>query len=144
MVPLLLDECVTPSYFAKFWDAGIDAVHIRDRGLLQVRDHTIWARGISERRAIVTINESDFLKLWRECAGYNPGLVIIPSGVREAQFQCILSAVNHLRAQNPSATFAHRYLKMSAPGRVEKDYIVASGTPVPVEVIVQTVSIDHE
>lgn len=45
------------------WQQDVDAVLVRDRGLLGAPDHELWKLAVAETRTIVTINAKDFRKL---------------------------------------------------------------------------------
>ena len=60
---LLLDENVSPSNVRALSEAGHDAYHVRDRGLMGQPDHVIWRRAVDENRIVVTINARDFVRL---------------------------------------------------------------------------------
>ena len=63
---LLLDENTSPRIVRALWERQVDAVHIRDRGLLGASDHELWKFAKQEARTIVTINGKDFDKQWKE------------------------------------------------------------------------------
>jgi predicted nuclease of predicted toxin-antitoxin system len=66
---LLLDENMSPRIVRSLWDRDVDAVHVRDRGLLGAADHEIWKFARQEVRTIVTINGRDFRKLAKKKSG---------------------------------------------------------------------------
>ena len=65
-VKLLLDENISPKVgeMLRAQD-GLDAVHVRERGLLQAPDHDVLDRAYAEDRVLVTKNVADFVKLAR-------------------------------------------------------------------------------
>jgi predicted nuclease of predicted toxin-antitoxin system len=60
---LPLDENMSPRIVRSLWERDVDAIHVRDRGLLGAADHEIWRFARQEVRTIVTINGKDFRKL---------------------------------------------------------------------------------
>jgi predicted nuclease of predicted toxin-antitoxin system len=59
-VKLLLDENLSPSVAVVLRDEGIDAVHIRDRGMTSATDGEVLDRAYAEDRILVTANVGDF------------------------------------------------------------------------------------
>jgi predicted nuclease of predicted toxin-antitoxin system len=91
---LLLDENISPFLVHQLWAQNIDALPIRDRGLLGESDSRIWQFAAKERRALVTSNKDDFVKLANASPGHD-GLVVIRSGgSRMEQFAGIVAATN--------------------------------------------------
>ena len=103
-VRLLLDENISPRITPLLFEAGIDALPLRDRALLQIADHRVLAIAAKEGRAVTTINFADFEKLALKRKSH-PGIILIPSGgTREQQFTYILTAADYLRqSTNPMA-----------------------------------------
>jgi predicted nuclease of predicted toxin-antitoxin system len=66
LVKLLLDENISPAAAVALAAAGIDAWHVRDRGLEGTSDHELLERAYAEDRILVTLNVGDFEKLVRE------------------------------------------------------------------------------
>lgn len=62
-VKLLLDENLSPSAAVVLAADGIDACHVRDRGLLGASDRDVLERAYQEDRVLVTLNIDDFVKL---------------------------------------------------------------------------------
>lgn len=62
-VKLLLDENLSPAAAIALVADGIDACHLRDRGILGARDHEVLERAYQEDRVLVTSNVEDFVKL---------------------------------------------------------------------------------
>lgn len=60
---LLLDENITPSIVPRLWQAGVDAMAVRDRGLLGASDYAVWKLAKAEIRTVVTINGRDLSSL---------------------------------------------------------------------------------
>jgi hypothetical protein len=100
MLKMMLDENISPALSGRLWEAGIDTATVRDRGLLEAGDHTIWKLGQDEDRSVVTINAGDFRRLARQTPGH-AGLVLIPSGRgRDGQFELIKSVIDSARREN--------------------------------------------
>lgn len=97
----LLDENVSPALAAWLWGKAHDAIHLRDRDMLQVQDYAVWQYACSQSRTVVTINACDFRRLAMNTAAH-PGIVVIPSGyAREEQFGFVTSAANSASERNP-------------------------------------------
>jgi predicted nuclease of predicted toxin-antitoxin system len=116
---LLLDENTSPRIVRSLWEQNVDAVHIRDRGLLGAPDHALWKLALEETRTIVTINGRDFRRPARS-SDQHPGIVVIPSGGSpEAQLDFIMSAVRWVTASaNSPGGFSNRYLEVGDSGEI--------------------------
>ena len=115
---LLLDENTSPRIVRTLWQHDVDAVHVRDRGLLGAPDHELWKLAMAETRTIVTINAKDFRKLAQQSRAH-PGIVVIPSGGSpDAQFNFIMSAVRWVSTANSTTGFANRYLEVDENGEI--------------------------
>ena len=75
-VKLLLDENLSPGVAETLRKNGLDAVHVRDRGLLGALDHTVLEASFAEDRVLVTSNVDDFVKLAR-VREVHPGIILI-------------------------------------------------------------------
>ncbi len=100
-VKLLLDENLSPRVaetLAK--EDGVDAVHVRDRGLLGARDHLVLEAAFEEDRVLVTSNVDDFVKLAR-ARNLHPGIVLIEDGglPRDEQLQVVRKSVAVLQGE---------------------------------------------
>lgn len=100
-VKLLLDENLSPRVaetLAK--EDGVDAVHVRDRGLLGTLDHDVLEAAFAENRVLVTSNVNDFVKLAR-ARDLHPGIVLIEDGglLRDEQLQVVRKAVAVLEGE---------------------------------------------
>jgi len=96
----------------------VDAIHVRDRGLLRATDHEIWKFAKQEARTIVTINGRDFRKLAKQSREH-PGVVVIPSGgSRDAQLEFVMSAVTWVTSTNSPDGFSNRYLEIGDEGEI--------------------------
>ena len=115
---LLLDENVSPRLVASLWEFQVDAIHIRDRGLLGAADRELWRFAAQEARTIVTINGRDFLKLARRSETHS-GIIVIPSGgSADEQLKFIMSAVNWVTTTNSPIGFSNRYLEVGESGDI--------------------------
>lgn len=76
LVKLLLDENIPPAAAVALAAEGIDAWHVRDRGLEGSTDHELLDRAYKEDRILVTLNVGDFEKLVRE-RELHAGVVLI-------------------------------------------------------------------
>ena len=100
-VKLLLDEDLSPWAAAQLRDAGIDAVHVRDRGALGQTDSEVLALAYGEDRTLVTANVGDFVKL-ASSAELHAGIALILQGdlVRAEQLRCIRQLLDWLALQH--------------------------------------------
>jgi len=99
-VKLLLDENVSPNVAAELARVdGLDACHVRDRGLLAATDAEVLERAYDEDRVLVTANVADFLKLAR-ARDVHPGIVLFEDGAlpRAEQLRLIRLAVAAIAA----------------------------------------------
>ena len=99
-VKLLLDENVSPKVAAELARVdGLDACHVRDRGLLAATDAEVLERAYDEDRVLVTANVADFLKLAR-ARDVHPGIVLFEDGAlpRAEQLRLIRLAVAAIAA----------------------------------------------
>jgi predicted nuclease of predicted toxin-antitoxin system len=98
---LLLDENLSP-WVAEVLrkEDGLDAVHVRDRGLLEAEDHTVLERAYGEDRILVTCNVDDFLML-AHARELHPGVILVEDGdlLRDEQLQVVRRAVVVLRGE---------------------------------------------
>jgi predicted nuclease of predicted toxin-antitoxin system len=78
-VKLLLDENVSPAAAIALISDGIDACHVRDRGLLGATDPEVLDRAYHEDRVLVTSNVDDFARLAR-VRELHAGIVLIEDG----------------------------------------------------------------
>lgn len=63
---LLLDENISPNIVEELWRNGVDALHIRDRNLLEAADHEIWRLANQENRAVVRSLPVSIPPPWRQ------------------------------------------------------------------------------
>jgi predicted nuclease of predicted toxin-antitoxin system len=76
VVKLLLDENISPAAAVALAANGVDAWHVRDRGLEGTTDHELLDRAYQEDRILVTLNVGDFEKLARK-RELHAGVVLI-------------------------------------------------------------------
>jgi predicted nuclease of predicted toxin-antitoxin system len=96
---VLLDENISPKVAERLArEDGIDACHVRDRGLLAATDRDVLERAFAEDRILVTSNVGDFLKLAR-AREIHCGVILPEDGAlpREEQLRLVRSAVLALR-----------------------------------------------
>jgi len=116
-VKLLLDENISPRVAQTLrTEDGLDAVHIRDRGLLEAKDHEVLERAYAEDRVLATKNVDDFVKLAR-ARELHPGVILIEDGdlVREEQLGVLRAAVAALQGERD---LVNRVLRVWADGNV--------------------------
>lgn len=117
MVGLLLDECMSPRLPPRFIECGIQAIHIRDRGMLGLQDHTIWGYAQEQELAFCTINGCDFRKFARR--GPHRGLVVIPSGGNaESQFKWTAQGILQALRSNSGTGLVNRYIEVDQTGTI--------------------------
>jgi predicted nuclease of predicted toxin-antitoxin system len=75
-VKLLLDENLSPAAAVALIADGIDACHVRDRGILGATDQELLERAYNEDRILVTSNVADFEKL-AQAREIHSGIVLI-------------------------------------------------------------------
>lgn len=92
VVKLLLDENISPAAAVALAADGVDAWHVRDRGLEGTTDHELLDRAYQEDRILVTLNVGDFEKLVRE-RELHAGVVLIERAglLREEQIELMKS-----------------------------------------------------
>lgn len=92
VVKLLLDENISPAAAVALAAEGVDAWHVRDRGLEGTTDHELLDRAYQEDRILVTLNVGDFEKLVRE-RELHAGVVLIERAglLRDEQIELMQS-----------------------------------------------------
>lgn len=90
LVKLLLDENISPAAAIALAAEGIDAWHVRDRGLEGATDEELLDRAYAEDRILVTLNVGDFERLVRE-RELHAGVVLIEQAglLREEQIELV-------------------------------------------------------
>ena len=76
LVKLLLDENLSPAAAIALMQVGVDAYHVRDRGILGATDAELLERAYREDRILITSNVADFDKLAR-ARELHAGIVLI-------------------------------------------------------------------
>ncbi len=123
---LLVDECISPRILPRLRELGIDAIHVRERGMSGVGDHTIWRYAQENGRTVLTINKVDFLKLAKASKEHS-GLVILPNGGRpDSQFDWIQAALKWMATSNTGMGFSNRYIEVSEDGQIVLAEIICS------------------
>lgn len=77
---------------------GIDAYHVRDRGILGATDPEVLERAFVEDRILVTSNVCDFLNLAR-ARDLHPGIVLVERGdlLRDEQLELVRRVIDSLK-----------------------------------------------
>jgi predicted nuclease of predicted toxin-antitoxin system len=113
-VKLLLDENISPAAAIALHADGVDAWHVRDRGLEGATDEELLDRGYDEDRILVTLNVGDFenLVLAREL---HAGVVLIERTglLREEQIALVRSIAAAIDAHGP---LINEVLRVAADG----------------------------
>lgn len=97
---LLLDENLSPAIAVALCADGIDAAHVRDRGLIAATDAEVLAHAYNEDRILVTANVDDFVKLAR-ARELHPGIILVEDGalLRHEQAQVVHAALAAIQAE---------------------------------------------
>lgn len=88
----LIDECVSPRVGEALTEAGHDAVHLRDVGLLGASDEDVMASASADSRVVVSA-DTDFGELLATRGATLPSLILLRQPDRTAghQAQTILA-----------------------------------------------------
>lgn len=100
-IKLLLDENLSPWVAETLCkEDGLDAVHVRERALLDADDRIIMDRAYTEDRIVVTCNVDDFVR-FAHARELHPGMILVEEGdlLRPEQLQVVRHAVAALRAE---------------------------------------------
>ncbi len=93
LVKLLLDENISPAVVRALAADGVDAWHVRDRGLEGAADHELLDRAYAEDRILVTLNVGDFETLVRN-RELHAGVVLIErAGLRRDEQIALMKKV---------------------------------------------------
>lgn len=97
---LLIDENLSARLAVELQGEGVDAVHVRERGLLGATDPQVLERAYAEDRILVTGNVDDFVTL-AHSRDLHPGLVLVEDGglTRQEQTQVVRAAIVLLEAE---------------------------------------------
>jgi predicted nuclease of predicted toxin-antitoxin system len=119
---LILDECITPRGANCAWDLGVDVAHICHRGRSGTSDTALWQYAEEEGRAIVTINEGDFVSMAKRKT--HKGLVVMPSGLcRDDQVACLRAMCNFVVAEDKDGrTLENRIIWTDDSGAVREEH----------------------
>lgn len=92
---LLLDKNLSPAAGIALRAAGVDVVHVRERGLLGATDAAVLDCAFQEDRIVVTANVDDFVKLARAREIHSGIVLIQESGLtREEQLTVMRRALD--------------------------------------------------
>lgn len=119
---LLLDENISPRVAETLArEDGIDACHVRDRGLLAASDHDVLERAFVEDRVLVTANVCDFLELAR-ARDVHPGIILLEDGAlaRAEQLRLIRGVLSLLPE---IGDLVNKVLWLASDGRTELEEI---------------------
>ena len=95
IVRLLVDEDLSPRVAQRLREEdGIDAVHVRDRGLLGALDHQVLDLAFAEDRILATSNVGDFKRL-ASSRELHCGIVFLVEGdlLRDEQLDVLRRAI---------------------------------------------------
>lgn len=116
----LIDEDLSPKVAE--WlrvEDGIDAIHVRDRGLLGYPDPVILQKAYEEDRILVTANVKDFQRLARSHT-LHPGIVLVLDGSlpRDDQMALLHKAIAELKQELlEGRDMINRVLEIETNGR---------------------------
>jgi predicted nuclease of predicted toxin-antitoxin system len=114
-VKLLLDENISPKVAEILREQdGLDAIHVRDRALLEAADHVVLERAFAEDRVLVTKNVDDFVRLAR-ARELHAGIILVEDGdlVRDEQLHVLRAAIATLQRERD---LVNRVLTVCADG----------------------------
>lgn len=102
---LLLDENVSPRVAEALARDGVDACHVRDRGLLGATDRSVVECAFAEDRVLVTANVADFVTLAR-AREIHAGMILLADGAlsREQQLDVLRIALTSLDGEDLTNT----------------------------------------
>ncbi len=117
---LLVDENLSPALVLDLQQRGIDAVHIRDRGLLEATDEEVFQKAYEEDRIVVTANVRDFELLARSCE-IHPGILLIETGnlSRDEQKTVVWQATQAILTElSTGSSMVNRVLRTGRDGHL--------------------------
>jgi predicted nuclease of predicted toxin-antitoxin system len=124
MQKMIVDECMSPRVVPALCEMGYDAIHVRDRGMLQAEDYQVWRFALEEDRFVCTINAGHFKKL-ASLSEIHPGVVIFPNGHNPpSQLNLIMSALAWVTTTNAATGFINRYVEIGDSGEIILSEIV--------------------
>lgn len=91
-----LDEDLSPTIALRLRQRGVDATSAHDVGNSQLEDRAQLEYATRERRAIVTRNIVDFLRLAHDAVATNTahaGIVLVPASFRGDEYQELADAI---------------------------------------------------
>jgi predicted nuclease of predicted toxin-antitoxin system len=99
-VKLLLDENLSPAVAVALSREGVDAAHVRDRGLTGATDPEVLTRAYDEDRILVTANVADFDALAR-ATDLHAGIAFVEDGdlMRGEQSELLRRVVAAIEAE---------------------------------------------
>ena len=123
-VKLLLDENLSPWVAETLRADGLDAAHVRDRGLLGAPDRVVFQAAFAEDRVLVTSNVEDFVKLAR-AHEVHPGIVLVEEGDlrRDGQLLVVRRAVVALHGERD---LVNRVLRVWPDGEIALEEIASA------------------
>ena len=117
-VKLLLDENLSPSIAVLLCQGGVDAAHVRDRGMTGATDAEVLERAYAEDRVLVTANVEDFEKLAR-ARDLHVGIILVEEGdlLRDEQDRLVRDALAAIDAEVAAGRdMVNRVLRISISG----------------------------
>ncbi|MEZ4735195.1 MAG: DUF5615 family PIN-like protein [Caldilineaceae bacterium] len=116
----LIDEDLSPKVAERLRvEGGVDAIHVRDRGLLGRPDLVILQKAYEEDRILVTANVKDFQRL--ACSReLHPGVILVLDGAlsRDEQLALLHKAIAELEQELlEGRDLVNRVLEIEANGR---------------------------
>ena len=113
---LLIDENLSPLVATTLCEDGVDAAHVRDRGLNGASDPEVLEHAFAEDRVLATVNVDDFVKLAR-ARELHAGIVLIEQGGlrRDEQVALMRRVVERLAGED----MANRVLWVAHDGSMK-------------------------
>ncbi len=111
---LFLDENLSPWVAKALRDEGIDAVHVRDRGLLSAPDRKVWGKACEEDRIVVTSNVGDFETLASNADLHSGAIFLEGQLTRDGQLKALRKAAALIEKEGD---LLNRVLEISEDGK---------------------------
>lgn len=108
-VKILLDENISPKVAQFLREHYIDAIHVRDRGMIGARDDVVLRYASSEDRIVATCNVYDFEK-YAQRQGIHAGIILICLQCRDRQDQLEMIADAVIKIQKDGEDMINRVL----------------------------------
>ena len=122
-VKLLLDENISPSAAVALVNDGVDAWHVRDRGLEGASDRELLDRAYEEDRILVTLNVADFEVLVSRRELHSGVVLIERTGLRRDEQIALARKI--VVALEGHAALINEVLRVAADGTMKFETLAA-------------------